>query len=262
MAADSIKKTFFVAFTLCVVCSVLVSSAAVKMKPRQQLNKELDIKKNLLLSAGLLANSGASQQEIDAAYKKIEPVVIDLNSGTVTSTPPESFNMKNASRNPKSNYTIPPSLDKARIRVRAKQALVYLVRENGAISQLVLPVYGKGLYSTMYGFLALASDTSTVTGFAFYDQGETPGLGGEVNSTAWKAQWPGKSVLDPAGWQPVIQVIKGGVQPGSKEAAHQVDAVSGATMTSRGVENLLHYWLGDNGYGPFLASFRKSGGKL
>lgn len=262
MAADSIKKTFFVAFALCLVCSVLVSSAAVILKERQQLNQELDIKKNLLLSAGLLTDPEADQAEIDQAYEKVEPVVIDLATGQPSDMPPEEFELKQAASDPGRHYPIPPALDKAKIKVRSQQARIYLVKENSTISQLILPVYGQGLYSTMYGFLALAADTRTVTGFAFYDQGETPGLGGEVNNPAWKAQWPGKTVLDPETWQPIIELVKGGVQPGSQEAAHQVDAIAGATMTSRGVENLLHYWLGDNGYGPFLASFRDQGGSL
>lgn len=257
MAAESVQKTFFIAFALCVVCSVLVSSAAVILKPRQTLNKELDIKKNLLLSAGLLQQNNFSKAAIEEAYKKISPLTINLTSGErVIST--DNSKTKGTNLSPGSKYTIPAKKDLARIKIRSKYATVYLVRENSKTTQIVLPVHGKGLYSTLYGFLTLAIDTNTITGFSFYDHGETPGLGGEVDSPRWKAQWPGKTVYNNQ-WQPNIQVVKGGVPAGSKDIKHQVDAISGASLTSRGVENLLRYWLGNDGYGPFLAKIRNQG---
>lgn len=262
MSADSVKKTFLVAFLLCLVCSFLVSSATVVLHTRQQINKEMDIKKNLLMAAGLMQTTETPATEINRIYAKVEPRLIDLASGEFVSTiDPNSFNAKKAANDPASQYVIPQGKDLARLKIRSQQALVYLVRDGNTISQLVLPVHGKGLYSTLYGFLALANDTKTVTGFAFYDQGETPGLGGEVTNPKWKAQWPGKIVFDSL-WQPIIHLVKGGVNPADPNSAHQVDALSGATMTSRGVENLLHYWLGDNGYGPFLEKFRSSGERL
>nr|MBF0222521.1 Na(+)-translocating NADH-quinone reductase subunit C [Desulfobulbaceae bacterium] len=262
MAADSVRKTFFVAFALCLVCSFLVSSTAVVLRPRQELNKELDIKKNLLMSAGLIKASEASESEIDRLFSAVEPIVIDLASGEIASEiNPTSFDAKKSARNLSSQYRIPQENDLARLKVRSQYALIYLVKENETISQIVLPVHGKGLYSTLYGFLALAADTKTVTGFAFYDQGETPGLGGEVDNPRWKAQWPGKTVYDNL-WQPAIRLVKGGVNPADKNSVHQVDAISGATMTSRGVENLLLYWLGENGYLPFLEKFRADGGRV
>jgi len=262
MPAESVKKIFFVAFALCVVCSVLVSSAAVIMKPRQIENKALDIKKNLLMSSGLLKNAAASKQEIDEAYTKIHPIIVDLATGTkVDGIDPAAFDMYKASNDPAQQHVIPPGKDSAKIRVRAKLAQVYLVKEARTISQLVLPVHGKGLYSTLYGFLALNKDTQTVEGFAFYQHGETPGLGGEVDNPNWKAQWVGKKVFDAQG-KPSIQVVKGGVNPAGDMAVFQVDAISGATMTSQGVQNLLKYWLSEDGYGLFLQKFRSQGGTI
>ena len=262
MPADSVRKTFFVAFSLCLVCSFLVSGASVMLHPRQELNKALDIKKNLLMATGLIKKAGASKDEIDHLFSMVEPIVIDLATGeTAPEIIPETFDPQKAARDPSSQYVIPQNKDLARIKVRARHALIYLIKNDGKVSQLVLPVHGKGLYSTLYGFLALASDTKTVTGFAFYDQGETPGLGGEVDNPKWKAQWPGKVIYDDL-WQPAIRLVKGGVNPTAPNSIHQVDAISGATMTSRGVQNLLLYWLGENGYGPFLQKFRENGGHV
>ncbi|MOA31350.1 Na(+)-translocating NADH-quinone reductase subunit C [compost metagenome] len=111
---------------------------------------------------------------------------------------------------------------------------------------------GYGLWSTLYGFLALKGDLNTVVGLGFYQHGETPGLGGEVDNPKWKALWNGKSLFDEQG-QLAIQIIKGSVDAQSPNASHQVDGLAGATLTSKGVHNLLHFWLGENGFGPFLA---------
>ena len=120
------------------------------------------------------------------------------------------------------------------------------------VDQIVLPVYGKGLWSTLYGFLALAADTRTVRGITFYQHAETPGLGGEVDNDDWKAQWIGRVALDDE-YQPQIDVVRGVADP---DTDYQVDGLSGATITSNGVEGLVDYWLGDDGFGPFLERFR------
>ena len=159
---------------------------------------------------------------------------------------------------------IPSAKDSAGIKKRSKLEKIYYVKDNGVITQVVLPVNGKGLWSTLYGFMALTPDTKTVLGLGFYQHGETPGLGGEVDNPKWKAQWAGKAAFDNE-WNPVLKVIKGSVNPGNTDAQHQVDGLSGATITSNGVTGLVRYWLGDHGFGPFLAKFRQSaeeGGSL
>ena len=285
MASDSVIKTYAVAFTLCIVCSFFVSSAAVLLKPRQIRNRELDIKKNLLLTSGLLQGTGAGSEDIQKAFRQVEAVLVDLQSGDLVETvDPDDFESSKAARDPATRYMIPADKDRAKIKTRAKYAKVYFVKESSGIrqpprilvptgdletslvrkqripegfTQIILPVFGKGLWSTLYGFLALDKDTLTVRGLTFYQHGETPGMGGEVDNLKWRAQWTGKTVFDES-WQPNIQLVKGGVNPADRDAIHQVDALSGATMTSRGVQDLLHYWLGEDGFGPFLDKLRHS----
>ncbi|MFT6070173.1 MAG: Na+-transporting NADH:ubiquinone oxidoreductase subunit C [Bacteriovoracaceae bacterium] len=264
MQNASTFKTILVAFLLCVVCSVLVSTAAVQLKSRQVENKKLDIKKNLLLATKLI-DSSATRDDINEAFKNIETKIVNLETGEiVTDINPEDFDAVKASKDPKTNVMIPASKDKAGIKKRSKLEKIYYVKENGAITQVVLPVNGKGLWSTLYGFMALSPDTTTVLGLGFYQHGETPGLGGEVDNPKWKAQWAGKLAFD-SNWKPVLKVIKGTVNSGNTDASHQVDGLSGATITSNGVTGLVRYWLGDHGFGPFLAKFRASveaGGSL
>jgi Na+-transporting NADH:ubiquinone oxidoreductase subunit C len=128
------------------------------------------------------------------------------------------------------------------------------------LQQVILPVYGKGLWSTMYGFISLDADMTTVVGFAFYEHGETPGLGGEIDNPNWKNLWPGKRIYDDQG-KTRIEVVKGTVDRGSANAIYQVDGLSGATLTARGVGNLLQYWMGQNGYRPLLAKLKQEGVK-
>ncbi len=250
MSNDSTLKTLLMATGVCVVCSVLVSGAAIALKPIQDRNRTLDHKRNVLLAAGLLEDG--QEADIDKLYEKIDARVIDLDSGEfVKDAPAEQFDLAAAERDPKQSRELPATEDIAGIRRRSNHQVVYLVREGDEIRRFVLPVHGKGLWSTMYGLVALDRDLNTVQSFAFFAHGETPGLGGEVDNPRWKALWIGKKVFDADG-RPCLEVIKGHVEPDSPAAEHQVDGLSGATLTGRGVTNLLHFWLGEEGYGPFI----------
>ena len=126
------------------------------------------------------------------------------------------------------------------------------MRDGNDISKVILPVHGPGLFSTLYGLLALEGDFSTVAGLTYYEHGDTPGLGGEVGNPDWQALWVGKAVFDDDG-DVRLEVVKGSVDAASPNAIHQVDGLSGATLTSQGVTNMMQYWLGADGFGPFLA---------
>ena len=252
---DTVGKTLLVAVTLCLVCSLVVSTAAVTLRPLQEANKALDRKRNILLAAGLL-EKGA---DVESAFEQVQPRLVDLETGAyVEGTDPAVHDPRAAARDPGLSVAIPPQEDLARIHRRARQAIVYLVEYSGALRSVILPVYGAGLYSTLYGFVALAGDGNRVQGVRFYQHGETPGLGGEIDNPRWLSQWSGKQLTDAKG-QLRISVVKGGVDPDSPEAHYQVDAISGATITSQGVSNLMRYWLGEQGFGPFLAKLRSKG---
>ena len=135
-------------------------------------------------------------------------------------------------------------------------AKVYLIEKDGKTESIMLPVHGYGLWSTMYGFLALdINDLETVVGFGFYDQQETPGLGGEVDNPIWKNRWPGKKVYDAKG-DVALTVIKGAVDSANPNAQKQIDGLAGATLTANGVTNLIQFWMGNNGFKPFLTNLK------
>ncbi len=257
MSRDSTGKVLTVAFLLCLVCSVLVSAAAVGLRERQQRNKLEEKRKNILLASGLY-QPGRSVAE---QFRRIEPRIVDLRTGEFDrSFDPSTFDGRAAARDPQTSAPIPAERDLADIKRRSRYQEVYLVLDEGRLRQLILPVHGKGLWSTMYGFVALEQDLNTVSGFSFYEHGETPGLGGEIDNPAWKGQWPGKRIYDNSGTLR-IEVLKGAVDRQSAAAIHQVDGLSGATLTARGVGNLMCYWMGEDGYRPLLDRLQNEGVK-
>ena len=139
-----------------------------------------------------------------------------------------------------------------------ENAEVYLVKAEGSLEQIILPVYGAGLWSTMYGYLAVEADGRTVRGLRFYEHAETPGLGDQVDRADWLAQWPGKQLYDGAG-NVRIEIVRGKVVPGDN-AIHQIDGMSGATLTGRGINVFLQHWLGPDGFGPFLKDLASESG--
>jgi Na+-transporting NADH:ubiquinone oxidoreductase subunit C len=255
-AKDSISKTITVTVLLCVVCSVVVSAAAVLLKPQQVSNKELDRKSNILSAAGI-SEPGKS---VDELFAQITTRIVDLETGTFTdAVDPATYDAMKAAKDPERSVKLDRQDDIASIKRQARYMPVYLVQSGDQIERIILPVHGYGLWSTLYGFLALEGDLNTVVGLGFYSHAETPGLGGEVDNPAWKALWPGKKVYEEGTMEPVLQLIKGNVDPSSPDAVHQIDGLSGATLTSNGVSNLVKFWLGENGYAPFLANLRAGG---
>ncbi|HEX6260190.1 MAG TPA: Na(+)-translocating NADH-quinone reductase subunit C [Woeseiaceae bacterium] len=244
---DSLRNMLTVAISLSLACSLLVASTAVLLKPRQEQNRER-YRQTIILDVAGLYHPG---DDVEAAFAQIDTQIVDLESGQyVQSVDASAFDP--LSRDPAQSVSILPEHDQANLKRRSRYAAVYLVSENDELQQIILPVYGSGLWSTMYGYLALEGDAKTIAGLRFYEHAETPGLGDQVDSPRWLAQWRGKKAFGPDG-QPRIEVIRGTVsdQDGGS-AEFQVDGLSGATLTSRAVTNLLHYWLGSDGFGPYL----------
>ncbi|WP_105104014.1 Na(+)-translocating NADH-quinone reductase subunit C [Microbulbifer pacificus] len=248
---DSVKGTLIVALVLCIVCSVVVSTAAVVLKPKQEANAVLDMKRNVLMAGGLIDADQHNAKAIEEAFEAVTIKYVDLRTGKFTDEAPAGGSGRAAAKIPSASEKLPSEQDTAKIMRRENTKEVYLVEKDGELQRIILPVRGYGLWGQLYGFLALESDLKTVAGLGFYEHKETPGLGGEVDNPRWKAQWEGKQVFNADG-DVDISVIKGSVDPNGANAVHQVDGLSGATLTSRGVNNLINFWLGSQGFGPFL----------
>ncbi len=253
---DSLEKTISIALALCFVCAILVSFAAVALKPLQLENKAMDMKKNILDVAGLLDEDTDIHQ---AFASQIEEKLVDIETGEyVEGRDPVSYDQRKAAKDPAQQLLIPRDEDIASIKTKAKIAKVYLVKNNGVIESIILPVHGYGLWSTMYGFLALENDGQTVKSINFYDQAETPGLGGEVVNPNWRALWKGKKVYAESG-EPALALVKGVVDNSKAGSEYKVDGLAGATLTSNGVSNLIKYWMSAKGFASYLDKIRKEG---
>lgn len=249
---DDPLKTVAVALVLCLACSVVVSAAAVGLRPLQERNASLALKREILRVAGL-AQPG---QPVEQAFAAIEVRLVDLASGDWVAHPdPMNYSYRDAGKDLQASEALGEQ-DSAGIQRRPKRMPVYLVRaEDGALKTVILPVYGYGLWSTMHGLIALQPDGRHARALSFYEQRETAGLGGEVANPQWQAKWIGKTLIDDAG-EPVIRIAKGAVDPSAPHADQRVDGLSGATLTTNGVTNLMHFWLGAQGFGPFLERLR------
>ena len=252
---DTTQKTITVALLLCLFCSVIVSGAAVLLRPAQLANKALDRKTNILAAAGI----ETAGKNIDELFSQFSIRIVDLETGRYNDEiDPEAFDQRKSAKNPAMSDELDNDTDIAGINRRERFASVYLLEKEGKLDRVIIPVRGYGLWSTLYGFLALEGDGNTIAGLGFYEHAETPGLGGEVDNPRWKGQWPGKQVFDAQG-SVAIELVKTSINPADPKAIHKVDSLSGATLTSRGVKNLLQFWLGDDGFGPYLANLRTGG---
>ena len=263
---DSISNVIVIALGVCLFCAVVVAGSAVALKERRVENKALDKSKNVLIAAGLFQENVTQMSEINTLFEQFEQRVVDLRTKRLLPADEVAvvaadnrlnfgqYDQRKAAKDPSLSMALTDAQDMASINRREHYALIYLLRSEVGIDRIILPVHGYGLWSTLYGFIALEGDGNTVSGITFYEHAETAGLGGEVDNPTWKAKWQGKRIYDDQG-QVAMRVMKGRVDPSSAEADYQVDGLSGATLTSRGVENMIGYWLGDEGYGPILKNF-------
>jgi Na+-transporting NADH:ubiquinone oxidoreductase subunit C len=211
---DSISNTLVMAIGLSLICSVLVASAAIVLKPKQLRNQEEFRQRIILEVAGMMEPQG----DIAALFAGIESENVVIANG--------------------------------------ESVEIYLAKDGDQLQQIILPVEGKGLWSTMRGYLAVAPDGNTIMGFRFYEHAETPGLGDQVDRAEWRELWVGKEIYGD-GNTPRIEVIKGFVQrEGNPDARYQIDGLSGATLTANGVTKLVRHWTGPEGFGPYLEAYR------
>lgn len=239
---------------VCIACAVLVSSAAVSLKEHQLRNAALDKQRNVLFATGLAQTGERLDAEaVQRRFEGIRSVVIDLQTGERTDIDPTGFDQAKAAKDPATSREAPQN--RASVRRLPDHALVYEVMDGERPSVAVVPIEGYGLWSTLYGFLAVGQDGNTIQGITYYQHGETPGLGGEVDNPNWKALWPGRKIYGDSG-DPAIRVIKGAAGSAA-DAPYEVDGLTGATITSNGVTSMLDFWLGESGFKNYLKQFQE-----
>ena len=246
---ESTQKTVTVALVLCLVCSIIVSAAAVILRPAQAVNEKANMQMNILQAAGLYD----PEQSIADQFQMVTTRLVNVETGEfVEGMDAERYNQRKAAKDPSMNHELSGDEDIASIKRQAKIAKIYLIENGEQVEKIILPIHGYGLWSTLYGFMALEGDANTVAGLGFYEHAETPGLGGEVDNPNWKTQWVGKQVYRDD--TVALRLVKGGAD---RSDIYGVDSLSGATITSRGVDNLLKFWMSDSGFKPFLDNLKQ-----
>jgi Na+-transporting NADH:ubiquinone oxidoreductase subunit C len=251
---DSPQKALLVVFLVALVCSVLVSVAAISLKPIQMRNQLVERSRNIVLLTGLVpAGVVLSDDEILAAVEQLDIRVVNIDTGEFDTTiDPAKFDARAAINNPELSTAILPADDAAKLGRRARYAIVYLVWDDSELDRIILPIHGQGMWSTLYGYLALEADLNTIGAVSFYEQTETAGLGDQIQRPDWQAQWQGRQLFDNQG-NLRFRVATGAVEPGSTAARYQVDALTGASVTGDAVTRLVAYWFGPHGYAEFLS---------
>lgn len=249
---DDHVKVFGVAVFVALVCSIVISTASVTLRPLQEAHLEVERQARMDAMLDRLPSMRLIMQE--AGVDALETRLVDLASGAfVSDIEPDSYDVQAALNDPEQSVAIPAAVDVAGLQRRALYAPVYLLESDGDLLLVVLPVSGIGYQSTLRAMLALEADMKTVAALTIIEQGETAGLGARIEDAAWQAQWQGKLVSNDTG-EIVISVVRG-----QATGPHEVDGISGASRTGNGVANMVRYWLGDHGFGPFLTRLQQEG---
>lgn len=248
MHNDTLIKTLIVTIGLCLLCSLIVSTASVALAPLHKKNKKDELNISILQVAGLYR----PDTPVEDLFSQVKARVVDLSKGVYADSPSaDNFDMVSAARDPDFGMPLPNAADIAGIKYLPRYAKIYLIYSADELDKIILPIYGYGLWSMLYGFIALEADANTVYALQFYQHGETPGLGGRVDDPKWRSLWHGKKIYGIAS-QPKLSVVKGQVSKSDSSFPYKVDGLSGATLTSLGVDHMIHFWFGQMGYRKFL----------
>jgi Na+-transporting NADH:ubiquinone oxidoreductase subunit C len=258
MSNDSPAKAILVVLLTALLCSSLVSAAVVLLRPIQLNNQLLDRSRNVIQLTGLLSEGDTpGDDEMLGLYKSLDRRIVNIDGAVFDDEiDPGTFDKRRAVGDPGLGVDIPADQDRAGLGRRSRFAPVYIVWKEDRLDRIILPLRGAGMWSMLRGFISLQSDLNTIAGMTFYEQNETPGLGDQITRPGWLAQWQGRQLYDETG-ELRFAVSQGRVEAGSSAAAHEVDALTGATVTGDAVTSLVHYWFGPHGYQFFLAQLRE-----
>lgn len=267
---DSTAGTLIIACLVCLVCSIAVAASAVGLKDLQEANALLDKNTNVLKIAGLVGDKETpTQEKVDTLFKNIEARIIDLKTGKeLTAEQLKKANIENkltydqyaAAKTEEGSQKLPDGANIAKLKNMPKYAQIYVIKDaQERIDTYILPIHGAGLWKTMYGFIAIKNDAISVKALRYYQHGETPGLGGEVDNPKWRKLWesPTRQAYDAAG-NVNISVTKSGM---ASDPSTQVDGLAGASLTTDGVNKMVRFWLGEHGFAPYLKNQQRKWGK-
>lgn len=220
---------FIFSSIMVILVAAILSSAAMLLQPIQKRNIEVEKKKNILSSMDIASDATTAEELYDKYIE--ESFVVDSKGGMVEELVAFEVDMKKEIRKPLEERSLP----------------IYIGRSEDGTQKYIIPVEGKGLWGPIYGYVSLSDDLNTIFGTNFDHDGETPGLGAEINTDRFQEQFMGKKIFDEEGNFISIIVTRGASNP---EALNEVDGVSGGTITSKALEAMLLDCL--SGYESYL----------
>lgn len=243
------RNTIAVALLVSLFCSVMVSGTAIFLKPRQVENRLFFGGQQTVIR---LIETLYPVDTVNNLLRGMEIRFVDLTNGNyVEGFDPETFDQRELVNDPEQSTSVPQELDIAGIVRRENAAMVYLLRQAGSIETIILPVHGRGMWSTIYAYVALSADAESIAGLIIQEHGETPGIGDKIEEPAWLSSWQGKQIYEDG-----IPVIEISGQSTRVDESFQVDVLVGATRTNRAVVNMINYWLGEHGFQNYLVKLK------
>ena len=193
MTNDSPAKAFIIVTATALLCSVLVTAATVTLRPIQHAYEDLDRNRYLVSISGLTDGMRElSNREVVRLFQSLDARIVDLDVGDFDETyNPDTFDTWKAAGNSKLSVPIPADRDSAKLNRRSRLVTIYLVTNDETLLRVILPIYGQGMWSTLYGFIALEADLNTIAGITFFEQAETAGIGDQILRPDWLASWQG-----------------------------------------------------------------------
>jgi Na+-transporting NADH:ubiquinone oxidoreductase subunit C len=242
---DSVAGTMVFIIILSLVCSFMITGTVEILKERKLAKKREEVQQYVLKAAGIDISQGDFSELFT---QRVQPKMVNLATGKVTEKANLlDFDGRMAAINPETSTK--PKKDIAKIKTMATDIRIFEVYDTkGQLASIVMPIYGKGLWSIIYGYMAIKPDLNTIENIVFYEHGETPGIADFITDPQWLALWQGKTLFDAKG-NIAIKVIKGGAKDGD---IHGIDGVSGATRSGVGIQRLVEFWFGVEGYQTYL----------
>ncbi len=238
-----LTMSVLVAFT----CAVVVSSTEQLLQPRREAN--IAASRQAQMSSMLATLPGLESVLASSGVDSLQTRIVDFSTGTyATGIDANTFDVETAQTDPASSIELAPEIDIAGLGRRSNYSPVYLLHKDEELMLVILPVHGVGYQSVIRAWLVLAGDLDTIKAFSIFEQGETPGLGSRIEDPVWQAQFNNRSLRDDSG------ALRLTVVKGKSQNDFEIDGITGATRTGNGINNLMEFWLGDFGYGPFLST--------
>ncbi|WP_372751180.1 NADH:ubiquinone reductase (Na(+)-transporting) subunit C [Labilibaculum sp.] len=220
MNTQSNTYTFLYAAIMVVLVAAVLSFAALQLKPRQTRNIEIEKKQDILKAVNVLSTPENAEELYDQYIVKS---VIVNSAGDVTSEDKnETFDVDLKIENSKA--------------VAERQLPIFFFSKEGVGEKMIIPIRGRGMWGAIWGYIAMEPNGKTIYGATFGNKGETPGLGAEISKAEFQKPFSGKEIFDETGKFTSLVLVKGGAEG----HPHEFDAVSGGTVTSKGLEAMLH----------------------